>query len=67
MNGAICYAVGCVCEIDARKLMCGHHWAMVPAELQAEMDRASADYWLFAKRAVDAVEAVEQTNQQEAK
>jgi hypothetical protein len=32
-----CLAEGCTRQLDARYLMCGVHWAMVPRDVQQEV------------------------------
>ncbi|MDB6111291.1 MAG: hypothetical protein JWR69_3041 [Pedosphaera sp.] len=77
IHGAICYAIGCVCEINARDLMCQHHWELVPLKIQQVLtsevfsrsvdEPRSDEFWAAAQMAVDAVESAENQQQQEAK
>lgn len=64
-----CRALGCVAGIKHARLMCAHHWAMTPQHVQdrvwkhykpgQEWETASAEYFLAAALAVEAVAKLE--------
>ena len=60
-----CPAKGCPRDVDNTKLMCAHHWAIVPVDLQRRIMAAyvpgqiSRQYAEAVKLAVKAVERVE--------
>lgn len=39
MSGHRCHAIDCTVVVPPRMLLCRRHWAMVPAELRAPVER----------------------------
>lgn len=40
-----CYADGCNALTPSRHLMCARHWALVPPEIQAKVNRTARAMW----------------------
>lgn len=75
-KGHHCHALGCNAACPPRLLMCPGHWAMVPADLQAEVyrtvrlrgkfaDATWAPWWRAAHRAMAAVRTQERPDLKE--
>lgn len=70
VSGHTCHATGCTRTVPPKMLMCGRHWAMVPADLQADVwatyrrgqettKDPSAEYLDAAHAAIEAVAKLE--------
>jgi hypothetical protein len=65
-----CHAIRCNTEIDPNKLMCAHHWSLVPPKIKKDVSRhyrigqekdkkPSAAWMNAAKKAIEAVAKLE--------